>query len=156
MSKPKQKTKVKKVENNNATDFFGKVDQFFESKGNLFFWVSMFFTLLFTFLLFNFRVSEAGDDSAYIFRAFKFIEDFKYPSFQGPLYPIFLSVFVWIFGLNVTLLKSLSLVSIIFHLYFFYKAFKGRVSGFLLVYVMIIVSFNAFILYHASQTYSEA
>ena len=154
MSKPKQK--VKKVEKDKGTDFFEKMDRFFDSKGNIFFWGSMFFTLLFAFLLFNFRVSEAGDDSAYIFRAFKLIKDSQYPSFQGPLYPMFLSVFVWIFGLNVTLLKSLSLVSIIFHLYFFYKAFKGRVSGFLLVYVMIIVSFNAFILYHASQTYSEA
>jgi hypothetical protein len=106
--------------------------------------------------LFNFRVSEAGDDSAYIFRAFLLLKEFKFPSFQGPLYPIFMSFFIWIFGLNVTLLKSLSLVSIIFHLYFFYKAFKGRVSGFILVYVMIIISFNAFVLYYSSQTYSEA
>jgi len=157
MSKQKHKSQAKKIEKDNKTrDFFDKMDQFFDSKGNLFFWISMFFTLLFSFLLFNFRVSEAGDDSAYIFRAFEFVKEFKYPSFQGPLYPIFLSIFVWIFGLNITLLKSLSLISIIFHLYFFYKAFKGRVSGLLLIYVMLIISFNAYILYYSSQTYSEA
>lgn len=157
MSKQKHKAQAKKIENvKKKTDFLEKLDQFFDSKGNLFFWISMFFTLLFSFLLFNFRVSEAGDDSAYIFRAYELVKEFKFPSFQGPLYPMFLSIFVWIFGLNISLLKSLSLVSIIFHLYFFYKAFKGRVSGLLLVSVMIIVSFNAFILYHASQTYSEA
>lgn len=154
MSKHKQKLKSKqKVK---ANDLFERLDQFFDKSGNVFFWISLFFTLLFSFLLFNFRVSEAGDDSAYIFRAFLFVKEFKFPSFQGPLYPIFISFFIWIFGLNITLLKSLSLISIIFHLYFFYKAFKGRVSGFLLVYVMIIISFNAFVLYYASQTYSEA
>ncbi|NOQ25159.1 MAG: hypothetical protein GQ564_07325 [Bacteroidales bacterium] len=157
MSKQKLKASSKKNENvKNKTDFLEKLDQFFDSKGNIFFWISMFFTLLFSFLLFNFRVSEAGDDSAYIFRAYELVNEFIFPSFQGPLYPIFLSIFVWIFGLNISLLKSLSLVSIIFHLFFFYKAFKGRVSGLLLVSVMIIVSFNAYILYHASQTYSEA
>lgn len=152
MSKHKQKLKSKEK----PKDIFERLDQFFDKRGNVFFWISLFFTLLFSFLLFNFRVSEAGDDSAYIFRAFLFVKEFKFPSFQGPLYPIFMSFFIWIFGLNITLLKSLSLVSIIFHLYFFYKAFKGRVSGLLMVYVMIIISFNAFVLYYSSQTYSEA
>lgn len=154
MSKHKQKLKSKATTKPN--DLFERLDQFFDKRGNVFFWISLFFTLLFSFLLFNFRVSEAGDDSAYIFRAFLLLKEFEFPSFQGPLYPIFMSFFIWIFGLNITLLKSLSLISIIFHLYFFYKAFKGRVSGFLLVYVMIIISFNAFVLYYSSQTYSEA
>lgn len=154
MSKHKQKHKSKdKIK---PKDIFERLDQFFDKRGNVFFWISLFFTLLFSFLLFNFRVSEAGDDSAYILRAFLFIKEFKFPSFQGPLYPIFMSFFIWVFGLNITLLKSLSLIAIIFHLYFFYKAFKGRVSGFLMVYVMIIISFNAFVLYYSSQTYSEA
>ena len=156
MSKSNVKKKTSKGNETNKKDLFEKLDQFFESKGNIFFWVSLFFTLLFSFLLFNFRVSEAGDDSEYIFRAFLLVKEFKFPSFQGPLYPMFMSVFVWMFGLNITLLKSLSLISIVFHLYFFYKAFKGRVSGFLLIYVMIIISFNAFVLYYSSQTYSEA
>lgn len=157
MSKQKQKIKTKKPEEiKTKPDFLEKLDYFFDSKGKVFFWISLFFTLLFSFLLFNFRVSESGDDSAYIFRAFELVKNFTFPSSQGPVYPIFLSIFVWIFGLNITLLKSLSLVSIIVHLYFFYRAFKGRVSGLLLVSVMLIVSFNAFVLYHASQTYSEA
>jgi len=154
MSKNKQKVKSK--ENQKPRDFFEKLDNFFDQRGNVFFWISLFFTVLFSFLLFNFRVSEAGDDSAYIFRAYELIKEFKFPSFQGPLYPMVLSLFIWVFGLNVTLLKSLSLVSIIFHLYFFYRAFKGRTSGFLMIYVMIIISFNAYVLYYSSQTYSEA
>ncbi|MBI9055917.1 MAG: hypothetical protein JEY96_19000 [Bacteroidales bacterium] len=154
---PKIKTKTpEKIKIKLKLDLLDKLDQFFDSKANVFFWISMFFTLLFSFLLFNFRMSVSGDDSAYILRAFDLVKDFTFPTFQGPLYPMFLSIFVWIFGLNITLLKSLSLVSILFHLYFFYRAFKGRVSGLLLVSVMLIVSFNAFVLYHASQTYSEA
>lgn len=156
MSKHKQKLKTKQKVESKSKDFFEKADKFFDKQGNVFFWISLFFTILFSFLLFNLRVSEAGDDSAYILRAFELVKEFKFPSFQGPLYPMLMSIFIWFFGLNITLLKSLSLVSIIFHLYFFYKAFKGRVSGFLLIYVMIIISFNAYVLYYSSQTYSEA
>ena len=156
MSKKNKPRKSNKRNRIGSTDLLERLDLFFESKSNLFFWISMGFTLLFAFLLFNFRVSEAGDDSAYIFRAYELVKEFRFPSFQGPLYPMFLSIFVWIFGLNVTLLKILSLISIVFHLYFFYRAFKGNVSGLLLVFVMIIISFNAYILYYASQTFNEA
>ena len=157
MSKPKKfnRKKNKKGENK-SYDLLARFDQFFDKKSTLFLLISFFFTLLFSFLLFNFRVSEAGDDSAYILRAYNFINEFKFPTFQGPLYPIFLSLFIFIFGLNITLLKSISLVSILAHLYLFYKAFKGSVSSFLLVFVLIIISFNGHLLYYSSQTFSEA
>ncbi len=157
MSKPnkpqrkKNKRRIKKT-----YDLLDSLDLFFDKNGKLFLLISFFFTLLFSFLLFNFRVSEAGDDSAYILRAYDFIKELRFPTFQGPLYPIFLSLFIFIFGLNITLLKSISLVSILTHLYLFYKAFKGSVSSFLLVIVLIIISFNGYLLYYSSQTYSEA
>ena len=47
-----------------------------------------------TLLFFNARMNEGGDDSMYICRAYDFIDICKYPNFQGPLYPIFLSVFI--------------------------------------------------------------
>lgn len=157
MSKPnkpqrkKNKRRIKKT-----YDLLDSLDLFFDKNGKLFLLISFFFTLLFSFLLFNFRVSEAGDDSAYILRAYDFIKELRFPTFQGPLYPIFLSLFIFIFGLNITLLKSISLVSTLAHLYLFYKAFKGSVSSFLLVIVLIIISFNGYLLYYSSQTYSEA
>ncbi len=156
MSKQKQKLKTKHKVESKSKNFFEKADQFFDKRGNIFFWISLFFTLLFSFLLFNFRVSEAGDDSAYILRAFELVKEFKFPSFQGPLYPMVMSIFIWIFGLNVTLLKALSLVFIIFHLYFFYKAFKENIPGTILIFVMIILSFNSHLLYYSSQTFNEA
>ncbi len=156
MSKSIKNTKNKKIKLKKQTDLLDKLDQFFDSKSKIFFWISLFFTILFSILLFNFRVSEAGDDSAYILRAFSFAKDLTFPTYQGPLYPLFLSLFILIFGLNVTLLKSLSLIFILLSLYFFYKACRGRVSGLLLVFVMIIISFNAYILYYASQTFTEA
>jgi len=157
MSKPKKYNRKKnKKGENKSNDLLARFDQFFDKKSTLFLLISFFFTLLFSFLLFNFRVSEAGDDSAYILRAYDFIKEFKFPTFQGPLYPIFLSLFIFIFGLNITLLKSISLVSILAHLYLFYKAFKGSVSSFLLVFILIIISFNGHLLYYSSQTFSEA
>ncbi len=136
--------------------FFNRVDRFFYSKSNLIFWISFGFTLLFSFLLFNFRVSEAGDDSAYIVRAYDFIKEGIFPAFQGPLYPMVLSLFIWIFGLNITLLKFLSLIALVFHLYLFYKAFKGKVSSTILSFTLIIISFNSYLLYYSSQTFNEA
>lgn len=157
MSKTKKQIRnTKKRKLVKSHDLFDRLDQFFSKNSLIFFWISFFFTLLFSFLLFNFRVSEAGDDSAYILRAFDFAREFKLPTFQGPLYPIFLSLFIFLFGLNITFLKTLSLGSILVHLYLFYRAFKNSVSSFLLVFVLIILSFNAHLLYYSSQTYSEA
>src|SRR6056297_1010458 len=103
MSKPKKYNRKKnKKGENKSYGLLDRFDQFFDKKNTLFLLISFFFTLLFSFLLFNFRVSEAGDDSAYILRAYDFINEFKFPTFQGPLYPIFLSLFIFIFGLNIT------------------------------------------------------
>ncbi|MCG8411128.1 MAG: hypothetical protein MI739_07580 [Bacteroidales bacterium] len=133
-----------------------RLDNFFNSKSTLILFVSLGFSILFSFLLFNFRVSEAGDDSAYIFRAYDFVKESIFPTYQGSLYPLVLSLFVWIFGLNITILKAVSLVAILVHLYFFQKAFKGNVSGTLLAFAMLLISFNAYLLYYSSQTFSEA
>ena len=97
MSKHKQKLKTKQKVESKSKDFFEKTDKFFDKQGNVFFWISLFFTILSSFLLFNLRVSEAGDDSAYILRAFELVKEFKFPSFQGPLYPMLMSIFIWFF-----------------------------------------------------------
>ncbi len=137
-------------------DFFSITDHFFEKKSKLFFVLSCVLTLLFSFLLFDVKVSDGGDDSAYIVRAFDFIHDFTYPGFQGALYPIILSIFVIIFGINLPILKLLSLVFICLHLFMFHKVFKKNIPPTVLYLVMLLISINASLLYFASQTYSEA
>lgn len=119
-------------------------------------WVVLAFGLLFSFLLFDSRISLSGDDSAYIMRAHDFIHHFTYPSFQGPMYPFILAPVVLIFGVSLVPLKLISMISILAFLYLFYLVFRHRISNFLLLGILFLLSINSYLLYYASQTYSEA
>jgi hypothetical protein len=109
-----------------------------------------------SFLTFNLRISEGGDDSAYIIRALQFIEEGRFPRFQGPLYPIVLSGFVAVFGLITSLLKISSWLFMTLFLIFLWKAFSNKVSSITLAGTIFILIINHQFLYFASQTYSEA
>ncbi|HTA82297.1 MAG TPA: hypothetical protein VK783_05175, partial [Bacteroidia bacterium] len=111
---------------------------------------------LFSLLMFQARMDIGGDDSTYLQRAYDFLHKGIFPSFQGPLYPIVLSFFVAPFGINIILLKFLSVIFNIVGLYFFYKAFKDRVPAVIFYPVFFICATNSYILSYASLTYSEA
>jgi hypothetical protein len=137
-------------------DLLDSLDAFFEKRLNFFFWFGLVLTVIFSLFLFDVKVGPGGDDSAYILRAFDFVHGFKYPSFQGPLYPIVLSPFVAIFGINLLVLKFLSTIFIAVAAIFFYKSFRNRIPASLLVISFFLLSFNYYLLYFASQTYNEA
>ena len=139
-----------------ASSLFERTDAYLDKHMNIVLWGTLLITLVFGLLLFDIRFSLAGDDSAYLVRAADFLAHFTYPGFSGPLYPLVLSPFVAIFGIQAIPLKSLSLVFILGFIFFTWKAFKGRISSLLLTALLILVSINSFILYYASQTYSEA
>ena len=102
------------------------------------------------------KISTGGDDSHYIEMANDFIKGRSFPTWHGPLYPIFLSLPMLILGVKVFALKIFSFVFILAHLVFFYLTFKRHVSPLILALVMLIISVNSSILYFSSQTYSEA
>lgn len=137
-------------------DVFDRINAFLQRKANVLFWVSFVLTIIFGFLLFEMRTSLTGDDSAYIIRASRFFHDFTFPSFQGPLYPILLSPLVGIFDINLIVLKALSFVFILGHLFFFHKAYKEHIPKLLHYFMLFLLAINAYILYYASQTYNEA
>jgi hypothetical protein len=123
---------------------------------NKIFWTSMTIAFIVGLLLFDIRVSVSGDDSSYIIRAYDFIHYFSLPGTQGPLYPIILGPFIALFGINLVPLKFLSLLFILGFMGFLYIAFRNRIPHLLLAGMLLFVSLNSFILYYASQTYSEA
>ena len=136
---------------------------FFESTGiflakhlDHIFLTTLFLTLVFSILLFDIRFSLAGDDSAYVARAYDFVHHFIFPGFQGPLYPIVLSPFVALFGIRAVPLKAVSLIFILAFVWFFYRAYRNRIPALLLTILLALVSVNSFLLYYASQTFSEA
>ncbi len=153
MAKSKSKRQVKTQKN--KTEEIG-IDKWAEKHYNKIVWVSVVLSGIFSLFLFDLKIGVGGDDSTYIKRAFDLVKEGTFPSFQGPLYPILLSVFVLFAGINIPLLKSLSFVFIIIGIYFFFKAYEKRIETTILSLVGIIVSVNSMLLFFASQTYVEA
>ena len=137
-------------------DLLDILDNFFSGKSKLFYFIALGFTILLACLLFDVKVGPGGDDSAYILRAYDFVHEFAYPGYQGPMYPFILSPFILLFGIKLLVLKFLSLISLIISIVFLYKAFNKRIPGFILSCTLLLISINYFVLYFASQTYSEA
>ncbi len=153
----KQDVKTQKnksvVQENDLLSIF---DRFFEKRSETIFWITLLITLLFGLLLFDLKVSRGGDDSTYIIRASDLIHDFKFPSFQGPLYPMILSIFVAFLGINLPVLKLISFVFLLLHFYLFYTVFTKKIPASLLIFNLLLLAINPYILYYGSQTYSEA
>lgn len=150
-TKKKTKTPVRP-----SGDLLDIIDNYLNNKDRALFWIFFTLSLLFTFLLFDLRVSVGGDDSTYIIKADDFIKNFKYPAFQGPLYPIVLSPFIAVFGINLPVLKLLSVVFLTAHLFFFYRAFRNNIPNIILFSSIILISINPYLLFFGSQTYTEA
>ena len=141
--------------NTSVKSVLDKMELWFEKNDKKIFYSLLFLSTLFSLLLFDSKVSEGGDDSSYIQRAWDFLYDGKYPYFQGPAYPVFLSLFVKLFGLNVIALKFFSLICQIGFVWFSYKAFHKRIPYFVLFALLAFISFNHFIQYYSSQTFTE-
>ena len=140
---------------NERSDLFDKINRWFEKHEKIIFYSLLFFSTVFSFLLFDAKVSDGGDDSSYIERAWSLLHEGKFPYYQGPGYPIFLSMIVKIFGLNVIALKMFSVVCQFGFVWFTYKAFVKRIPYTVLFALISFVSFNHFIQYYSGQTFTE-
>jgi len=147
---------AKKTELTSDRDFFSITEKFLKKREKGLFWFAFFLTIVFALLLFDLKINIGGDDSAYILRALAFIREGVFPSYQGPLYPIFMCLFVAVFGTNVAVLKFLSFFLIAGFFFLFYKTFKNRLPNLILIAALFILSINSYLLFYASQTYSEA
>ena len=125
-----------------------------KNKFDIYFWAIMVVTLVFGLLLFNLRIDEGGDDSTYICRAMDVVSSGTYPTFQGPLYPWFLAIFVAICGPNLLVLKFTSLVCVLAGHYVFYRLARKKMNNEHLLSVLGLMSINSLYLFFASQTYA--
>ena len=149
------KTEKKKQYQQESRTLFDKCDSFFARYEWIWFWILFGITLITCILLYDPRVSAGGDDSTYILIAHDFLKDFKFPTYQGPLYPMMLSVIDAIFGMSVKAFKIFSLLSMLACMYMLFIAFRKRIPYVLLFITLALTSFNSHVLYFASQTYSE-
>lgn len=149
------KEKNKKRQNESRT-FLEKCDSFFSRYEWIWFWILFGVTLITCILLYDPRVSAGGDDSTYILMAHDFLKDFKFPTFQGPLYPMALSIVEAIFGMSVKAFKIFSILSVLACMCVMFTTFRKRIPYTLLFLTLLLTSFNSHVMYFASQTYSEA
>lgn len=126
------------------------------SKSQIDIWIITALAALFSFLLYDFKVSEGGDDSAYISRAYDLLTVGKFPSFQGPIYPILLAAIIGLFGLKLQLLKLSSTLFMVLFFHIGYKFLKGRIPTIALFPAFALAAISPMLMYFSSQTYSEA
>ncbi len=131
-------------------------DSFLDKHADAIAIVIMILTGIMAMLLFNVRMNEGGDDSTYICKAADFLESGKYPNFQGPLYPIFLSLFIWLSGgIKLIVLKATSYVLILAGQALMWFSLRRVVSRALLLAAMLLMALNLWFVQFGSLTYSE-
>lgn len=134
---------------------YSRLNHFFERYQNAFFYLSMLLGGVMSVLMFDAKVSLSGDDCDYILYANDFWHHFRFPGFRGPLYPIVMSPFIGLFGMNLIVLKSLSAVFILLSMWLTYKSFKDIVPAVILMPALLLSSLCSYIFFYAGYTYSE-
>jgi len=144
------------ADKSSAKGIFNYFDTLVTNHSTLLLGLFIFFNILFSILLFDVKLSIGADDSYYILRAYDFLKSGNFPTFQGPLYPMLLSLPISVWGINVPLLKAFSIIFMALHIYFFFSTFKNKVPGFVLFFATLFISVHPSLLYYSSQTYTEA
>jgi hypothetical protein len=157
MSKKHSPT-IKKVPSNKNKNTVSpsvpKID-FFEKNDRWLVYVHLAVAALVSFLLFDIKVTEAGDDSAYIQMTYNLIKYGRLSNLQASGYAMFLAIFYSIFGLNLAIFKLLSILCVLGSIYFTYRAFSGKIQGYILHVALFLTSVNYLIGFYASTTFSE-
>lgn len=148
--------KTEKHKETQESEWLFKANQLFAGKEQKFFYAGLVITVLFSLLIFEPKVSIGGDDSIYINRAYNFLHQGDFPTFQAPLYPIVLSLILAITGLNLIAFKFFSLFCVLGFYFFTFKLFRDYLEPFLLFVFSMLLATSASILSYASLTYSEA
>ncbi len=153
----KPPVQVKKPVKQASKTLFENLEATFQKNQRLIFFIIIGLSCLFGALLFDVKVSEGNDDSEYIEVGYDFSRDVHNLSLgKAPLYPMILSIPIRIAGINLVMLKCLSLIFSVLQLVFLYFAFRKRLPLLVLFPVLFLVAVNASFQYFASQTYTEA
>ena len=135
---------------------FSKIDQFFRKYDHKAFFLLLFLFIVLSVILFNKNISTGGDDAGYMVAARDFLRGKSFPSWHGSFYPVFLSLFIPLVGLNIPVFKILSLLLVTGHFIFFYLTFRKRTPAYAFWLSLAVTAFSAQLIFYASQTYSEA
>ena len=107
-------------------------------------------------LMFDIKPSTGGDDTTYILQAMDFVSNGKMPvGFKAPGYPLVLSLFIWIFGMKLILLKATSLMCFLGTIVSLFFVFRNRLQPITLFSLLLLIAINPIVQQYSHQTYSE-
>ena len=158
----KKKTEKQRTQKSARTvekkSLFERLDERFGKRHHA---VALFITLLsfvLALLMFDAKISTGLDDSTYIQQGYKYSKDFFNHFFtsQAPFYAMFLAIPIGLFGINIILLKFLSVLFFTASVYMLYRALRFKVGWFILFTSLFIYATNSEALKYASLTYTEA
>ncbi|MDR1340775.1 MAG: hypothetical protein LBK58_12090, partial [Prevotellaceae bacterium] len=147
--------KKERKEKKEKKTLFERINRYLELKHRAVFGIILLASVLFSILLFDAKINMMGDDSDYIMYGYRFADSFSFPGFRGPFYPILLSPFIAVFGINIVMLKALSGIMITGSLFLMYRAFYGRIPALILFSGLLLAGTNAFLLFYSSAVLSE-
>src|ERR1019366_9252328 len=141
MSKLNKELKSTKKHSRANDLVFDKLEHWFSNHAQILFKILLGLCLLFSFLLFNYRISEGNDDALYIESGYNYAHNFLhyYYTANAPFYPMFLGAVIALIGIKLFWIKLFSVFFNFFALFFFYKSFKGRMPDALLFPVLFTI-----------------
>lgn len=140
-----------------SNHWLSKLESWLSGKEKLVFW--SLFGLHFLLCLFSFdpRLTGSNDDANYIEQGFKYARDFTgyYYTFQAPLYPMFLALIISFAGVNLILLKLITLALELVSFWLLYRLFRRQVPATALFATLLVVAVNYYFLFYSTHTFSE-
>lgn len=136
-------------------EHFERLNKHFKSNYKVYLLVTIIIAFLFSLLHFDLKITVGGDDSWYITAAVNFLKGKAFPQWHGSFYPIFLSFFIWIAGVQIPLFKIISVLFVLLQLFILFKAFQKEIYPLILIFTLLHLAVSPHITYYASTTYSE-
>lgn len=138
-------------------DLFSRLETFLEKRANRIFWIIFGLSAMLVALLFEMKIGLANDDALYIEAGNNFSKDFFGYFYTGnaPLYPMFLSLVITVFGSNLVVMKLFSSIFFLVSLYLMFRVFRGRMPYAVLFASLFITATNYAFMVHAALTYTE-
>ena len=140
-----------------ADSFFDKLNSWLEKKERILVVSVLILSALLCFINFDVKLSIGHDDALYIEGGYNYAQDFfgYYYTANAPLYVMFLSIPISIWGMNLIVLKVFSVLFFLGSSSVLYLAFRKRIPAAILFPVFFIISTNWFLIEYASLTYTE-
>jgi hypothetical protein len=153
----KNKIETPSTKKTEVNDILSKLTNYLDNSGYKIIYILLGLNFLLGLLMFDVKISTGHDDALYLESAFNWSKDFTgyFYTANAPLYIMFLIIPIKMFGLNLILLKFLSLIFFTLSIYFFFLAFFKRINNLILFTSILLTCVNWFLLSYASLTYTE-